>query len=103
LGAETARRINQLAAAATAREIPTGSTIRNIAAARRIGTELRRTGSAARHVETPYPTVRLVPGNKLADKAATYQAIELAVQVSATVPVPVRALAIEVAEAERIG
>jgi hypothetical protein len=64
LGAETAHPINQLAAEEIAAETPAGSTIRNIAAVHRIGTGRRRTGSAARHVETPYPIARLVPANR---------------------------------------
>ena len=74
-GAETARRINQRAAGETAAEIPTGSTIRNIAVAPRIGTEVRRTGSVVRRVETPYPIAKPVPGNRLVDKAAICRAI----------------------------
>jgi hypothetical protein len=71
---ETVHRNNQAAEAEVA-EIPTGSTIRNIVAVPRMGTEVRRTGSAVLHVETPYPIARLVPGNRLADRVEIYPAI----------------------------
>ena len=83
MGTATARRINQLAEE-TAVEIPAGSTIHNIVGAHRIGIAVPRTGSVVQHEETPYPTVRLVPDNRLADRAAICQAIELAALVSVT-------------------
>ena len=81
----TARRISQFAAAATgatlagetAEEMPVGSTIRNIAVALPIGTELLPTGSAALLVEIPCPIARQGPGNRLAGRAAIYPAIAL--------------------------
>jgi hypothetical protein len=71
LEAETAHRSNRVAGV----EVPIGSTIRNIAAARRIGTEPPRTGSAAQRVETPCPIVKPMHGNRLAGRAAIYPAI----------------------------
>ena len=59
----------------TAEEMPVGSTIRNIAVALPIGTELLPTGSAARLVEIPCPIARRVPDNRLADRAEICQAI----------------------------
>ena len=64
---EIARRNNQ-AAGAEAGEILAGSTIRNIEAALRMGTEVPRTSLAARHVETHSPTVRRMLDNRLADR-----------------------------------
>jgi hypothetical protein len=79
----TARRINQLAEE-TAVEIPTGSTIHNIAGAHRIGIEVPRTGSVVQHAETPFPTVKRMPDNRLAGRAAICQAIGRAALVSVT-------------------
>ena len=56
-------------------ETPVGGTIRNIAAARHIATVRRQTGLAAQREATRLLTVRLVPGNSLAVKAAIWQAI----------------------------
>jgi hypothetical protein len=70
LGAAIARRSSQLAA-----EIPVGSTIRSIAAAPRMETEVRRTSLAARREGTRSPIVRRVPGNRLADRAEICLAI----------------------------
>jgi hypothetical protein len=76
LGTETALRNNQVAEAqGEAVEIPAGSTIRNIAAAPRMGTEVPRTGLAVRHAETPYPIARLVPASRLAGKAEIWPAV----------------------------
>jgi hypothetical protein len=47
-----------------------GSTTRNIAAARPIGTGRPRIGLVVRRAESPRPTARLAPGNRLAEKAA---------------------------------
>jgi hypothetical protein len=67
-------------AEATAAEIPTGSTIRNIAAALRIRTELLLTDSGGRRGAILLRTARLAPGNSLADRAAPCLAIGLAAQ-----------------------
>ena len=64
-------------------EIPAGSTTHNIVGAHRIGIEVPRTGSVVQHEETPYPTVRLMPDNRLADRAAICRAIGPAALVSA--------------------
>jgi hypothetical protein len=40
-----------------------------------MGIGARQTGSAVRHVETPFPIVRLVPGNRLADREEICRAI----------------------------
>lgn len=48
--------------------------------------EVRRTGSAARRVETPCPTARPVPGNRLADMMAICPAIEPVVLAAAIAP-----------------
>ena len=47
-----------------------GNTIRNIAVGLRIGTELLRTGSGGRHVETLCPIARPAPGSSLAGRVA---------------------------------
>jgi len=60
---------------AEAAEIPSGSTIRNIAAAPRMETEVPRTSLAVRREETPFPIARLVPGNRLADRAEIWPAV----------------------------
>jgi len=52
-----------------------GSTTRHIAVALLIRTELRLTGLAVRLAETRYPIVRLVQGNRLANRAAIWPAI----------------------------
>jgi hypothetical protein len=75
LGTETAHRINRLAGVETSVEIPTGRTIRNIAAALLIETELPQTGLVVRHAEIRWPTVRLRPGTRLAGRAAIWPAI----------------------------
>ena len=71
---ETAHRNNQVVEAEAA-EILAGSTIRNIAAAPRMETEVPRTSLAVRHEETHFPIARLVPGSRLADKAEICPAI----------------------------
>jgi hypothetical protein len=71
---EIARR-NSRAAGAEAAEIPAGSTIRNIEAALRMGTEVPRTSLAVPHVETHSPTVRRMPDNRLADREEICPAI----------------------------
>src|SRR4029077_6413223 len=68
--AETAKTLGAEIAA-----METGRTIRNIAAAPRIGTEPRRTGSAGLHVETLCPIDKLAPGNRLGDRAGICRAI----------------------------
>ena len=70
LGAAIARRSSQLAA-----EIPVGSTIRSIAAAPHMETEVPRTSLAVRHEGTRFQIVRRVPGNRLADRAEICLAI----------------------------
>ena len=76
LGVGTAHRNNPVAVALEqAVETPVGGTIRNIAAARHIATVLPQTGLAAQREATRLLTVRLVPGNSLAVKAAIWQAI----------------------------
>ena len=62
-----------------------GSTIRNIAVARRTGTEARRIGLAVRHAATRWPTARLVLGNKLAGRAAICPAIGLAAELASVI------------------
>lgn len=101
LEVETAHRNNQ-AVGAEAGEIPIGGTIRNIAAAPRMETEERRTGSVVRHVETLCLIVRPVPGNRLADRAEICLAIGPAERVLVTELVA-QGLATERAGAERIG
>ena len=64
--------------------MPIGSTIRNIAAAPRIGIEVLRTGSGVRHAETPSPTVKQMRDSRLAGRAAICQAIGLAALVLVT-------------------
>ena len=65
----------------TAEEMPVGSTIRNIAVALPMGTELLPTGSAALLVEIPCPIARQGPGNRLAGRAAIYPAIALGAEL----------------------
>ena len=84
MGAETAHPINQLAAEEIAAETPAGSTIRNIVGAHHIGIEVPRTGLAARHAETPSPTVKRMPDSRLAGRAAICQVIGPAALVSVT-------------------
>jgi len=74
LGAETARRNNQVAGAEDA-EIPAGSTIPNIAAALRMGTEVQLIGLVVQPAETPCPIARRMPGNRLAGRAEIWPAI----------------------------
>jgi len=57
--------------------VATGNTIRNIAAARRIGTVAQRTGLAARRAAIRSPTVRLAPGNRSAGRAVICPAAAL--------------------------
>jgi hypothetical protein len=68
---------NNLAAVAMeqAVETPVGGTIRNIAAARHIATGRPQTGLAAPREATRLLTVRLVPDNSLAGKAAIWRVI----------------------------
>src|SRR6185369_1870166 len=79
----TARRINHLAAPATALrpnrfvaaatagpQATSGSTDQNIAAVPRMGTAGLRIGLEERRVEILLPTVRPAPGNRLAGRAA---------------------------------
>lgn len=56
-------------------EIPAGSTIRNIAAAPRMETEVPQTSLAVRLEETRFPIARLAPGNRWADRVAICPAI----------------------------
>jgi hypothetical protein len=74
LEVETAHRNNQ-AAGAEAGETAAGSTIRNIAAALRMETEVPRTSLAVRREETRFPIGRLVHGNRLADRAEIWPAV----------------------------
>jgi hypothetical protein len=90
--------------------MPIGSTIRNIAVVPPIGTELRRIASAVRLAETPSPIARLVPGNRLAGRAAICPAIAedqaSAIELPETLVITglvVRAPATEPAEVDRIG
>ena len=64
--------------------MPAGSTIRNIAVAPLIGTELPRTDSASQHGGTHWLIAKRGLGNRLADKAVVWPAIALAVEVWAT-------------------
>lgn len=74
--AETAHRNSPaVAALEEAEEIPVGSTIRNIVGARHIATVRPQTGLAALREATPLLTVRLVPDNRLAGRAAISPAI----------------------------
>lgn len=74
--AETAHRNNPaVVALEEAEEIPVGSTIRNIVGARHIATVRPQTGLAALREVTPLLTVRLVPDNRLAGRAAIFPAI----------------------------
>ena len=102
LGAATARRSSQLGVGAIAAEIPLGSTIPNIAAGPRIKIELQRTDSGARRGAILLPTVRLALGNRLADRAAIYLAIERAPPASAIEPPVGPVLAIGPAAVELI-
>ena len=71
LGVETAHRNNPgVVALEEAVEIPVGSTIPNIAEARHIATAQQQIGLAARREATLLPTVRQVPDNRLAVRAA---------------------------------
>lgn len=74
--AETAHRNNPaVVALEEAEEIPVGSTIRNIVGARPIATVRPQTGLAALREATPLLTVRLVPDNSLAGRAAIFPAV----------------------------
>jgi hypothetical protein len=85
LGVETAHRNNPVAVALVqAVETPVGGTIRNIAAGRHIATVRPQTGLAAQREATRLLTVRLVPGNSLAVRAAIWQAIGPATDGQAT-------------------
>lgn len=75
-----ARRSCRLAEAAT----PVGGTIRNIAEARRIETGRPPIDSVEPREGIPWPTAKPALGNSLADRVATWPAIELAAGDSAT-------------------
>jgi hypothetical protein len=53
--------------------VTVGSITRNIAAAPPIETELRQIVLEGRLVVTPWPTARLAPGSRSADRAAIFQ------------------------------
>ena len=100
--AETAHRNNPaVVALEEAEEIPVGSTIRNIVGARPIATVRPQTGLAALREVTPLLTVRLVPDNSLAVRAAICPAIALQATGSAIGQVEELGRAIE-QEVERI-
>jgi hypothetical protein len=80
-----------------------GSTIRHIAVAPRIGTAPLRTGTAVRHVVTPWPTAKLAPGKMSAGRAAICPALGLAVMASAAGLGEPPALATVLAGAEQSG
>lgn len=101
MGAATARRSSQLGVGAIAAEIPLGSTIPNIAEGPHIRTELLRTDSGAQPVVILLRTARLALGNRLADRAAIYLAIERAPPASAIEPPVGSVLAIGPAAVEQ--